>query len=258
MAQVRIGTSGWSYKHWQYGVFYPEGLQTRGQLPFYAQSYDTVEINNSFYHLPAKNTFEDWKSKVPKGFLFAVKASRYITHIKRLKDAEEAWKKFLANTRALEEKLGPILFQLSPNFAKNLSRLEDFIEILPSNLRYSFEFRHPTWLDEEVYEVLKKKNIALCIPDSPGFPTAQVITANFTYLRFHGGQILYGSDYSEEELGKWAKKISGWLKQDIDVYAYFNNDAYGYALKNAWQLRGLVDIYLKEEGKCFTSGWIQT
>lgn len=234
-SKTYIGTSGWQYKHW-YEVFYPEDIKSDALLNFYAQHFETVELNASFYHLPKLSVFAGWYKKTPKDFLFSVKASRYITHIKKLRDIDEGWSRFIASAKGLKEKLGPILFQLPPFLKANKEVLEAALKVLPKKYRYAFEFRQESWFTKEIYDILKKHNIALVIADSPAFPLRKEITADFIYLRFHGAKSLYGSKYTEEELKLWAKDIKVWLKQGKDVYAYFNNDAEGYAIENAREL----------------------
>lgn len=233
--KLYIGTSGWVYKHW-YEVFYPEEVKSDGLLQFYSQHFKSVELNASFYHLPKPSVFKGWYNKTPKDFLFSVKASRYITHIKKLRDFEAGWTRFIEAAKELKEKLGPILFQLPPFLKANKEVLETALNVLPKGHKYAFEFRHESWFVTEIYDILKKYNIALVVADSPDFPLKKEITADFIYLRFHGSKSLYGSKYTDEELNSWAKDIKAWQKQGIDVYAYFNNDAEGYAVENAKQL----------------------
>lgn len=232
MAELMVGTSGWHYQHWK-DIFYPSDLKTRDWLSFYARHFPTVEINNSFYRLPARETFASWSSNTPEGFTFAVKANRFITHVKRLKDPEEPLSRFFRSAAGLGEKLGPILFQLPPRWKAVPERLRDFVRCLPPGYRYVFEFRDPSWFLPEIYRVLEDGNCALCAASSPAFPEVRRATADFAFLRFHGGKILYGSKYSLEELAEWAAYARSLLAEGRDVYAYFNNDAYGYALEDA-------------------------
>jgi len=237
---LHIGTSGWHYPHWENGVFYPPGLARTSQLSFYAQHFKTVELNASFYHLPRPKTFEGWRQKTPDDFVFAVKASRYISHVKRLRDCQEPWEKLSSAAKELGEKLGLILFQLPPSLEVSPRRLEAFLRLLPEEPRYSFEFRHASWLCDGVYDILRSQGVALCIPDSPGMPKSLEVTAPFVYVRMHGSASPYGSKYTDEELEQWAGRIKGFLKRGLEVYVYFNNDAYGYALQNAEKLEQLL------------------
>lgn len=252
MAKVYIGTSGYTYGHWR-GVFYPQDLSQTKWLEFYSQHFQTVEINASFYHQMPRKVFENWRAKTPNNFIFAVKGSRFITHIRRLKDCQEPVERFLEAASGLGEKLKVILWQLPPKWHADPERLEKFLESISPrevrpprrsdllrNLRHAFEFRDESWLKPEIYHILKKYGVALVIQDSSNWPVSEEITTNFTYLRFHGRGSLYSSDYSDQELEEWAKKIKRWQKQNLDVFAYFNNDVGGYAIKNAQTLKELV------------------
>lgn len=238
-SKLIIGTSGWSYKDWR-GTFYPIDLPQDRWLEFYAKHFSSVEINNSFYRLPTRATFEAWEEKTPDGFLFSVKASRYLTHVKKLKEPEKPWERFIQSAEGLKEKLGPLLFQFPERWRVNLERLEYFVSLLPGTHRYVFEFRHPSWFSEEVYALLAQKGAALCIADSALWPRVFKITAPFTFIRMHGGRELYASEYSEAELNFWAEKIAGFLDRRLDVFVYFNNDAHGFAVKNAMELKRLL------------------
>lgn len=242
--KVYIGTSGYSYPHWEDGVFYPKELLKTKQLEYYSEHFDTVEMNYPFYRLPSSKNFSNWKKTVSKEFVFAVKVSRYITHVKRLHCFKTPWKAFLKRALYLGDKLGPFLFQLPPNFKKDLERLEEFIKTVQDlKLRFVLEFRHPSWFSEDVYQILKReKNISLCLADSPHWLFEEVIVGNFVYIRMHGGKILYTSNYSEKELKYWSEKIKGYLNQGLDVYIYFNNDSMGYAVKNARQVLKYLKI----------------
>jgi len=239
MPKLYIGTSGFSYTHWQEGVFYPKGLPKAKQLEYYTEHFQTVELNNSFYHLPLAKTFQGWRQRTPPYFIFAVKASRYISHIKKLKGCRQPWRLFISRAKKLEEKLGPILFQLPPSWQINIKKLEEFLKILPKKYSYVFEFRHQSWFCREMFQLLKKYNIALCLADSAKWPYQEEVTADFVYLRFHGSHSVYSSNYPNQELKKWAAKIKKWLKNK-DVYVYFNNDACGYAVKNALTLESII------------------
>ncbi len=242
---ILIGTSGYNYPHWWNGVFYPSDLPQRKWLEFYAEHFDTVELNVSFYRLPKKEAFEGWHKHTPKGFSFAVKGSRFITHIKRLKDCREPLSLFFDHASALKEKLGVVLWQLPPRFRFEKERLEAFCVLLSTlprakRFRHAFEFRDESWLCPEAFRTLEEFNFAFCIAHGSGLPFTDRVTSNFVYLRLHGGEVLYGSNYSDKDLKTWAQKIVGWTEKGKDVFVYFNNDAYGFAVKNALTLRKLV------------------
>jgi uncharacterized protein YecE (DUF72 family) len=237
MAELRVGTSGWHYGHWK-EIFYPTGLKPDDWLSFYASRFDTVEVNNSFYRLPGREVFEAWAAKVPPGFTFAVKASRYITHNKKLKDPREPLARLMESASGLGGKLGPILFQLPPRWKSNASRLEEFAKTLQRGRCYAFEFRDDSWMNEEVFTILKAFNCALCVANSPQRPGTRLITADFSFLRFHGGKL--AGKYSRAELKEWAAFAGGILADGKDVYAYFNNDAHGFAVENAATFRELT------------------
>lgn len=240
MAKLFIGTSGWSYDHWA-GKFYPMDIPKSRWLDYYCRHFSTVEINNSFYRLPEETTFQKWRERVPQGFILAVKASRYITHIKKLNDPAGSTEFFLTRVISLNDKLGPILFQLPPGLKVRSDRLNQLLQALPKNLRYCFEFRHTSWFCKEVYDLLRQYNIALCIADSPKFPMVIQRTADFSYLRLHGSKMLYRSCYSSDELKSWAGRIEGILNENADVYVYFDNDAEGYAVRNALELMSILN-----------------
>lgn len=246
MPRILIGTSGWTYPSWK-GPFYPEDLPSARFLEFYAKEFPTTEVNYSFYHLPRPATYEKWAAQVPEGFVFAVKASRLITHTKRLIDVEDPWRVFLQNARSLGPHLGPILLQFPPSFRCVLPRLEGFLKVVKQaaskshQLRLVFEFRHNSWFTDDVYGLLSRHDAALCIADSPRYPRKDVLTAGFTYLRFHGRTKLFASCYTKKELAEEAKKIERYRGDGLDVYAYFNNDAEGHAVANARTLRALVE-----------------
>jgi len=233
MPRFFIGTSGYIYKHWK-GIFYPEDLPQRKWLEFYSSHFDTVELNNTFYRLPERATFESWRERTPEDFIFSVKGSRLITHIKRLKNSEEPLKNFLDNSEGLGGKLGPILFQLPPRMKPDKNLIHEFLSLLPGNKRFVFEFRDSSWIRDDILYELERKNIAFCIYDMPGYTTPIIKTADFSYIRFHGGEVLYGSSYTDEELERWASEIKG---LGCDVYIYFNNDVGGFAVKNALTLK---------------------
>lgn len=247
MARVLIGTSGWSYPGWR-GAFYPKDLPAGRYLAYYAGEFATCEVNYSFYHLPKPETYAKWAAQVPEGFLFAVKASRLITHTKRLEHVEEPWRVFVANAAALVSHLGPILLQFPESFRCDLARLDAFLEMARRvaskrrRFRLACEFRHESWFAEPVYRLLARHGAALCIADSPRYPRRDVVTADFTYFRFHGRTKLFASCYSDAELAGEAVKIAAHLRDGRDAFIYFNNDAGGCAVQNARTLRSFVEI----------------
>jgi len=239
-ANVHIGTSGWHYKHWL-GLFYPETTPSSEMLPFYLRYFDTVEVNNTFYQLPAPTTFDYWRENSSTKFCFAVKASRYITHMKKLKDPESSITNFFSRVELLDRKLGPILFQLPPRWKFNHHRLAEFLRILPKQHQYVFEFRDESWLVPQVFDQLGEHNAALCIHDLGTMRTPVEITADFTYIRFHGpGDAKYSGSYSGRELQKWANRINEWRKSLSSIYVYFNNDVGGWAVQNALDLKQMI------------------
>lgn len=234
--KIFIGTSGWSYADWK-EAFYPKDVKSKDWLAYYSSHFDTVELNNTFYHLPSENSIKSWFSTAPKGFVFAVKASQYITHLKRLTDPSETTRRFFDAIRGLKDHLGPILFQLPPSFKQNLERLQEFIRYLPPGFQYVFEFRHPTWYSDDTYDLLKKYDVALCITDLKGKQSPEVITTKFTYLRLHGPQKAYMGEYGPKRLQKWSKQFEEWVEKDIHVYCYFDNDAKSAAIKDAFEIK---------------------
>jgi uncharacterized protein YecE (DUF72 family) len=236
---ILVGTSGWQYKHWR-GVFYPKGLKTAEEFKYYLSLFDTVEINNSFYKLPEPATFSGWNKSAPDGFTFAVKASRFITHMKKLKMTREEIQKFFLHLRKLKDKLGPILFQLPPLWKVNAERLAAFCSILPKNFRYAFEFRNTTWYTEEVYKVLRKYNAAFCIYHLSHHISPIEVTSDFVYIRLHGPGEKYQGEYKAKELEGWAERCLEWQRSGKDVFVYFDNDQAGYAVRNARQLKELL------------------
>ena len=240
-ARIYIGTSGWHYKHWRES-FYPKALPTSDWLDLYAKSFDTVELNNSFYHLPPLTAFDTWRDTTPERFLFAVKGSSFITHMKKLKDPEVSTPKFFAGANRLEKKLGPVLFQLPPRWKVNPNRLEEFLSTIERGHQYAFEFRDDSWYTREVYEVLKRHNAALCIHDLGGMQSPVEITSSFTYIRFHGPtEAKYSGSYSDTQIRNWAERLIAWRPKLKSIYAYFNNDVGGHAPKNAMKLKLLVE-----------------
>jgi uncharacterized protein YecE (DUF72 family) len=241
MPKYRIGCSGFLYDSWK-GAFYPEDLPHRRWLSFYMEKFNTVELNVTFYRLLKKEAFERWYKETSQDFNFCLKGSRFITHVKKLKDVELPLSTFFNATAPLLEKLGVILWQLPPNLKLNMKNLEDFIENLKRYpVRHAFEFRHKSWLTKKVMGLLSASNIALCMADWPDFINDLPITANFVYIRRHGEGGNYATNYSTEQLKNDAKKIKEYLKQGKDVYYYFNNDAFAYAPKNALELNEILE-----------------
>jgi uncharacterized protein YecE (DUF72 family) len=234
---IRIGCSGWSYPHWR-KRFYPEKLPAREHFAFYAQHFNTVELNNSFYRQPTVERFVAWREQAPPGFVFAVKGSRYVTHIKRLVVEQKSIDLVVDAARGLGDKLGPILFQLHANFRLDLERLERFVVMLPDDVRLTIEFRHDSWLAQPVFELLRSHRIALCIPDHPKMPKSFEITSDFTYIRMHLPP--EGLGYGQRALQPWADRVADWGRGGLDVFVYFNNDMEGHAIKDAQTLISLV------------------
>ncbi|HUR64725.1 MAG TPA: DUF72 domain-containing protein [Chitinophagaceae bacterium] len=238
--KIYIGTSGWHYKHW-IGTYYPAGTKEKDQLSLYSKDFDTVEINNSFYHLPAIKTFKNWSLVTGSHFQFAVKGSRYITHMKKLKVLKAEIDRFLKRIDKLGPKAGPVLFQLPPHWKVNEERLSQFLSRLSRRYHYVFEFRNNTWYDEKVYDLLRRNNCAFCIYELAGHLSPLVVTANFVYVRLHGPGDKYQGSYTITQLKKWAGHCKGWLKEGKDVYVYFDNDQAGYAAFNALKLREMTN-----------------
>ena len=232
----RVGTSGYQYDHWR-GLFYPQDLSKKHWFAYYAKHFDTVEINNTFYGLPSSDTFDSWRTQAPEGFCYVLKFSRYGTHLKRLKEPKAPIKIFLQHAQRLKKFLGPILVQLPPNWNVDIDRLDGFLNAAPSSVRWAFEFRDPRWLCEEVFTILQRHNAALCIHDMIDDHPRQ-ITADWIYLRFHGDY--YAGSYTPQALKAQAKWIKEQLGSAKDVFAFFNNDAEGFATTNAADLKRYV------------------
>lgn len=249
MVRVFIGTSGWQYRSWR-GLFYPQNLPQKDWFRYYSKYFDSVEVNSTFYRQTKASTFEKWQEQTPRGFVFSIKGHRFITHIKRLKDVEEPVKLFFEHARVLKRKKHVILWQLPPSLKKDTKRLGSFlslIENLPKTrtvFRHAFEFRHSSWVGPEVSAILQRRSKVEAtgvLQDWKDWPIAKKPVGKFVYIRLHGRKALYHSDYSKKELKSWAGKIKGWQKRGLDVYAYFNNDALGYAVPNAKILKELVE-----------------
>lgn len=240
---IHVGTSGWHYRHWL-GPFYPPGSRPSAYLEYYSRRFGTVEINNSFYKLPTPETLVAWRDTVPRDFLFAVKASRFITHNKKLKDSGESFRLFFDRVRLLENKLGPVLFQLPPRWGYDGPRLEGFLASLPPGPGYVFEFRNPAWHRDEAFALLRKYGAGFCIHDMPGSPSPEVVTGKLVYVRLHGPEGKYQGSYPDGTLRAWAAKFKDWARRRKKVFCYFNNDAGGCAPANA----AALSEYLGKEG----------
>ncbi|MBM1170367.1 DUF72 domain-containing protein [Microvirga arabica] len=243
LPEIRIGTSGWHYRSW-HGPFYPARLKIKDFLSYYVQRFDTAEINNSFYRLPTERAVQAWHDSTPKGFLFAWKASRFITHMKRLKEIEDSIDLVFGRMSSLSEKFGPVLFQLPPTFkadAETRERVARCLSLVPQGRRCAFEFRHPSWYEEDTFRILRDHNAALCISDHADAPAPWEATADFVYVRAHGTNGRYAGSYSAETLQDWTHHIAGWRRDDRSVYVYFDNDIKSAAPGDAQTLLRLLD-----------------
>ena len=238
---VFIGTSGWSYDHWE-GILYPHGTKRWDRLSWYVSKFHTVELNSSFYRWPTLNAFKSWQRRLPPGFLLSVKAPRYLTHTKRLYSPESWMERIRSCWHELSDKRAVLLVQLSPRFSMDLERLHYFLQQVPPWMKLSVEFRHPSWHQEAVFRLLEQFNVAYCIMSGAHLPCILKATASFVYVRMHGPdrQHLYGGSYSDTDLQWWAARIREWEQQGKEVYVYFNNDGGGNAVYNAATLRSLL------------------
>lgn len=237
--EIRIGCSGWNYKHW-HGLFYPDGLPQKRWFEHYAATFDTVEINNSFYRLPKAETFDKWREQAPDGFCYAVKANRFLTQAKKLKDCAEPLQRMMTPFRHLGDRLGPILFQLPPGFRINLERLDEFLTLAPKDVVNVFEFREKSWLTEEMLALLDRHGASFCVHDMPGSATPRWVAGPIAYVRFHGGEGKYWGRYSDERLLEWTDWIVEQAKDGRSVWCYFNNDIEAHAIHDALTLRSMV------------------
>jgi uncharacterized protein YecE (DUF72 family) len=238
-AEIRIGCSGWQYRHWR-GDFYPQDLPTDEWLDHYARTFDTVELNNSFYRLPEAATFAAWGRRVPANFLFAVKASRYLTHLKRLREPREPLDRLWSRAERLGGHLGPMLYQLPSRWNRNLDRLRDFTAALPKRRLQAIEFRDDSWYTDETCAILREAGVALCLHDMPGSATRQEPIGPFVYVRFHGAAGKYRGGYPHQALTAWARRLRDWADDGLAAYVYFNNDVGGHAPRDAAKLRELL------------------
>ncbi|MBC6980259.1 DUF72 domain-containing protein [Caulobacter sp. 17J80-11] len=244
MADLRVGTSGWTYKDW-IGPFYPEGTKAAGLLAWYASRFDTTEINASFYRVPSEKAVATWRERTPEGFLFAWKASRFITHTKRLKDVGESLGFIFGRMDGLGDRFGPVLFQLPPNLKRDDERLAGFLALLPKGRRCVVEFRHPSWYEAAVFELLRAHDAALCVSDHHHAPAPWEATASFVYVRGHGSSGRYVGSYADETLTDWARRLKAWRKRGLDAYVYFDNDVKSAAPKDAERLLNHMDSRAK-------------
>lgn len=237
----RVGTSGWSYKHWR-GDFYPSELPAGQWLEHYTRHFDTVEVNNSFYRMPATKTTENWGRRVPQGFTFTFKVSRFITHIKRLQDAAGPLSNFTARVEPVgQEHLGVYLYQVPPGMRLDLARLEAFLAVLPHGRHHVIEFRHSSWFAQEAIALLRRYGVGFCVHDMRGIECPLIATGPVAYFRFHGPtEQAYAGNYSDAQLGEWAKRIRSVSEGVETTYAYFNNDIGGHAVRNALTLREML------------------
>jgi uncharacterized protein YecE (DUF72 family) len=241
--RILIGTSGFDYRHWRDGVFYPEGLARDEQLGFYAARFPTVELNAPFYRLPARETFSRWADRTPGDFLFAVKASRYISHVKRLRDCEESTQTFLERAGGLGARLAVVLCQLPPTLREDRERLDGFLRTLPEGPPWVFEFRHPSWLTESTLDLLRAYDAGFCVPvGGPRLPVdAVAATGPVAYVRMHRGRGTDGA-FTPAELREWAERILELAEEGRTTYVYFNNDRQGFAPLNALELMELLGV----------------
>jgi len=242
--QMRIGCSGWQYKHWR-GDFYPAGLPQSRWFDHYAATFDTVEINNSFYRLPTAETFAKWRDRAPSDFQYAVKASRFLTHLRKLKEPADPLVRFFKNAKELGSTLGAVLYQLPPNFKINVDRLTEFLEAIPVAARaagfrcpcHVIEFRDASWYDDRVFALLERHRVVLCLHDMQGSATERIVAGPAVYVRFHFGTSKYGGRYEDRRLDDWAAWLAARARDRLNVFAYFNNDTGGHAPRDAVRLR---------------------
>lgn len=237
--RIRIGCSGWVYRHWR-GLFYPTDLPQKQWFARYADEFDTVEINNSFYRLPSGDTFGNWRKQAPPGFCYAVKANRFLTQAKKLRDCKEPLERMMRAVRHLGESLGPILYQLPPRMNVDVERLETFLKILPQDVTSVFEFRNPSWYVPEIYSLLERHGASFCVHDMPGSASERIAVGPVAYVRFHGGEGKYWGRYSDEGLLGWADWLIGETGAGRPAWCFFNNDIHGHAIDDARTLKSMV------------------
>jgi uncharacterized protein YecE (DUF72 family) len=238
--KIYIGTSGWHYKHWKEN-FYPGSIKDALQLAYFAGKFSTVEINNSFYRLPDIGTFSKWQDQVPEDFIFSVKGSRFITHLKKLNVGKDTIDELLYRAGHLKQKLGPILFQLPPRWKINEERFSNFLALLPADRRFAFEFRDQSWNCTLIHDLLRKSGCAFCIYELAGYQSPLTVTADFVYIRLHGpGAKKYEGSYSKHVLAIWAERCLSWQTEGKDIYLYFDNDQHAYAASNGQTLMDIL------------------
>jgi uncharacterized protein YecE (DUF72 family) len=230
--RIHVGTSGWSYKGWQ-RAFYPRDVPVKRHFEYYATQFSTVEINLTFYRLPLESMVKGWVEKAPQGFVYSLKGSRFITHMKKLANVEEALERYFERIKPLRRKIGAVLWQLPPVLRIDPARLKNFLKLLPSGYRYAVEFRHPSWLEPEIYKLLGNHDIALASVSSMAMPMVLECTSDFLYIRFHGLEGGFAHDYTREELEPWAAHVRAAARDGKTAYVYFNNDANVRAPANA-------------------------
>lgn len=237
--RIRVGCSGWNYRDWR-GRFYPDDLPASGWFAYYAQHFDTVEINNTFYRLPEEDVFREWRRQAPEDFLYAIKASRYLTHMKKLKDAAGPLDRITTRVRLLEQHCGPILYQLPPRWRYNRERIITFLDLLPRDLTHVLELRDESWYNDGLFELLEERGISYCAHDMQGLPPLKRAIGPIAYARFHGTTGRYTGSYGRERLAPWCD----WLGEELDagreIYAYFNNDYEARAIGDAMLLREML------------------
>lgn len=239
--RIFVGTSGWNYNHWR-GVFYPENLTAKEWFNYYRKKFDTVEINNTFYNLPASSVFKNWRRQAPADFTYVIKANRYITHMKKLKKPGSALKKFFSRIKYLKGNLGPILYQLPPYWRCNTERLKEFLGKLPRDKIHVFEFRDDSWFVKEVFKILDSHNASFCVHDMPYVKCPEEVTGKIAYLRLHGAKAIYQGGYSIKALKRWTRWVNTQARENRDVYVYFNNDTEGHAPEDAAKLKKLLRL----------------
>jgi uncharacterized protein YecE (DUF72 family) len=239
ISSIRVGCSGWAYKHWR-GLLYPEGLPQKRWFERYAQEFDTVEINNSFYRLPSCETFAKWRDQAPTGFCYAAKANRFLTQAKKLLDCEEPMERMMTAVRCLGDRLGPMLYQLPPSMKINLQRLESFLEIVPKDVKSVFEFRDRSWYVPETYALLDRHGAGFCVHDMAGSTSERIAVGPIAYVRFHGAEGKYWGRYSDERLLSWTDWLIAQARSGRACWCYFNNDIHGAAIEDARTLKAMV------------------